>query len=65
MELTEAERPIVRRAVVAYLEAKRPHKGQFSGPTADDILEELSPTPIRWAALAALVIARAEGPPGR
>jgi hypothetical protein len=65
MELTEAERPIVRRAVAAYLEAKRPHKGQFTGPTADDILEELSPTPVRWAELAALVIARAEGSVGR
>ncbi len=61
MELTRAERPVVRRAVAAYLEAKRPHKGQFIGPTADEILEELMPTPVRWAALAALVIATAEG----
>jgi hypothetical protein len=64
-ELTKAERPIVRRAVAAYLEAKSPHKGQFPGPTADDILEELSPTPVRWAALAAHVIAVAEGSASR
>jgi hypothetical protein len=60
MELTLKERPVVRRAVVAYLQAKEPHKGQFTGPTADQILEELSPTPVRWAELAALVIATAE-----
>ncbi|MGD8289916.1 MAG: hypothetical protein PVJ80_14140 [Gemmatimonadota bacterium] len=51
----------MRRAITAYLEAKKPHKGQFSGPTADEILEELTPTPVRWAELAALVIATAEG----
>ncbi|MGD8730140.1 MAG: hypothetical protein PVF90_10575 [Gemmatimonadota bacterium] len=61
MELTRDERPVVRRAITAYLEAKKPHKGQFSGPTADEILEELTPTPVRWAELAALVIATAEG----
>jgi hypothetical protein len=61
MELTRAERPVVRRAVAAYLEAKRPHKGQFTGPTADEVLEELTPTPVRWAELAAFVIATAEG----
>jgi hypothetical protein len=60
MELTLNERPVVRRAVAAYIEAKKPHKGQFTGPTADEILEELSPTPVRWAELAALVIATAE-----
>lgn len=65
MELTQTERPVVRRAVAAYLDAKKPHKGQFSGPTADEILEELSPTPVRWAALAAMVIATAEGTSGR
>jgi len=65
MQLTQTERPVVRRAVVAYLEAKKPHKGQFSGPTADEILEELTPSPVRWAELAALVIATAEGSPGR
>ena len=52
---------MVLRAITAYLEAKMPHKGQFVGPTADEILEELTPTPARWAELAALVIATAEG----
>jgi len=61
MELTRDERPVVRRAITAYLEAKRPHKGQFIGPTADQILEELMPTPVRWAELAAFVIGTAEG----
>lgn len=62
MELTHDERPVVHRAIVAYLEAKKPHKGPFPGPTADQILEELAPTPVRWAELAALVISTAEGP---
>ena len=61
MELTRAERPVVRRAVEAYLEAQKPHKGQFTGATADQILEELAPTPVRWAELAAFVIATAQG----
>ncbi len=61
MELTPDERPVVRRAVNAYLKAKEPHKGQFVGPTADEILEELTPTPVRWAELASLVIATADG----
>jgi hypothetical protein len=61
VELTKDERPVFRRAVAAYKDAKRPHKGQFDGPTADEILEELSPTPVRWAQLAAFVIATAEG----
>jgi len=60
MQLTPDERPVVRRAITAYLKAKAPHKGQFVGPTADEILEELMPTPVRWAELAALVIATAE-----
>ena len=60
MNLTLKESPVVRRAVEAYLQAKKPHRGQFTGPTADEILEELSPTPVRWAELAALVIAKAE-----
>lgn len=60
MKLTLKESPVVQRAVEAYLEAKRPHRGQFTGPTADEILEELAPTPVRWAELAALVIAKAE-----
>ena len=62
-----------RRAVAAYLEAKKPHVGKFAGPTADEILEELLPTPVRWAKLAALVIEVADSvpassapePPGR
>lgn len=61
MELTREERPFVRRAIIAYLNAKKPSRGRFTGPTADEILEELSPTPVRWAELAALVIATAEG----
>jgi hypothetical protein len=65
MELTKDERPVVRRAVAAYLKAKEPHKGQFPGPTADEILDELEPTPVRWAALAAVVIATAERTFGR
>jgi hypothetical protein len=65
MDLSKDERGVVRRAVAAYLEAKRPHRGQFIGPTADEILEELSPTPVRWAALAAHVIAKAEDPAQR
>lgn len=60
MQLSADERPVVRRAIDAYLRAKRPYKGQFVGPTADEILEELTPTPVRWAELAALVIATAE-----
>lgn len=63
VKLTQAERPVFRRAVAAYLEAKKPHKGKFAGPTADEILEELTPTPVRWARLAALVIEVADGPP--
>jgi len=67
MLLTPDERPVVRRAIAAYLKAKSPHKGQFVGPTADEILEELAPTAVRWAELASLVIAMAEGSgePGR
>jgi hypothetical protein len=61
MFLTPAEQPVVRRAVAAYREAKKGHKGQFKGLTADQILEELTPSPVRWAALAAFVIASAEG----
>ena len=65
MDITAAERPVVRRAVEAYREAKKGHKGQFTGRTADQILEELSPSPVRWTELAALVIATAEGPTRR
>lgn len=62
MDMTTAEQPVVRRAVAAYHEAKKGHTGQFRGRTADQILEELSPSPVRWAELAAFVIATAEGP---
>ncbi len=52
---------MVRRAVAAY-EAKKRYKGLFRSTTADEILEELKPSPLRWLALAAFVIERAEGP---
>jgi hypothetical protein len=60
MELTTGEQAIVRRAVAAY-EAKKWYKGPFRGLTADEILEELKPSPVRWAELAAFVIETAEG----
>lgn len=59
MKLTLDEEPIVRRAVAAY-EAKKSCKGPFKGMTADEILEELKPSPIRWAQLASFVIQTAE-----
>jgi len=60
--LTPSEEPVVRRAVEAYRRAKRKdRKGQFTGMTADQILEELVPTPVRWAELASFVIDRGEG----
>ena len=65
MDLTPDEKPVVRRAVAAYHEMKKEHKGAFGGTTADEILEELKPSPVRWNALAALVIERAEGPTRR
>ncbi len=52
---------MVRRAVTAYHDMKKKHKGAFGGTTADEILEELKPSPLRWAALAAFVIETAEG----
>lgn len=61
MDLTANERSVVRRAVAAYHEVKKKHKGPFTGPTPDQILEELNPSPGRWTALAAFVIATAEG----
>lgn len=64
MDLTLDEQPIVRRAVAAY-EAKKSYKGPFRGMTADEILEELKPSPVRWAELAAFVIQTAEGPTRR
>jgi hypothetical protein len=61
MDLTLEEQPVVRRAVAAY-EAKKSHKGPFRGMTADEILEELKPSPVRWAQLAAFVVETVEGP---
>jgi len=62
MTLTHAESLVVRRAVAAYRAMRnKTTKGAFQGRTADEILEELHPTPSRWFALAALVIARANG----
>ena len=65
MDLTPDEQPVVRRAVAAYHEMKEGHKGPFTGTTADEILEELKPSPVRWTELAAFVIQRAEGPTRR
>lgn len=62
MELSSVERPVVRRAVEAYRQSKKGQKGPFRGTTADQILEELKPSPARWTELAALVIETAEGP---
>ena len=56
MDLTPAEQPVVRRAVAAYHEAKQGHKGPYKGATADEILEELNPSPVRWAELASCVV---------
>jgi hypothetical protein len=64
MELTPAERPVVLRAVAAYRAAKTKHVGQFRGITADRILEELAPSPVRWNQLASFVIATVEDPTG-
>ena len=60
MDLTSDEQPVVRLAVAAY-EAKKGYEGPFRGITADDVLEELKPSPVRWTELAAFVIATAEG----
>ena len=65
MEITPDEEPVVRRAVAAYREAKKGQKGPFRNRTADEILEELSPSPVRWTELAAFVIETAEGPSRR
>ncbi len=62
MDLTPDEQPVVRRAVAAYHEMKKGHKGMFQGTTADEVLEELKPSPPRWSELAAFVIEAAEGP---
>ena len=62
MDLTPDEQPVFNRAVVAYLDAKIDHQGQYRGQTADQILDELNPSPVRWAELADFVIATADGP---
>ena len=64
MDLTPKEQPVVRRAVGAY-KAKMEYEGPFKGTTADEILEELEPSPARWTELAAYVIGIAEGPARR
>ena len=62
MDLTPDEQPVVRRAVAAYNAMKKKgHVGQFTGTTADEVLEELKPSPERWTELAAFVIETAEG----
>jgi len=62
MELTATEEKVVRRAVEAYRQVRnRVTKGAFQGRTADQILDELHPTPERWAELASVVIGRGEG----
>ena len=65
MDLTPDEQPVLRRAVAAYDEAKKKHKGPFTGTTASQILDELKPSPARWTELAAFVIETAEGPKRR
>jgi hypothetical protein len=65
MYLTTDEGIVVSRAVTAYRDAKKGQKGQFRGLTADQILEELRPGPVRWTNLAAFVIETADGPKGR
>ena len=61
MDLTPEEQPVVRRAVAAY-KAKKAYEGPFKGTSADEVLEELKPSPVRWTVLAAYVIYVAEGP---
>lgn len=64
MHLTSDEQRVVRRAVAAYRQVKRKeHGGQYQGPTADEILEELKLSPVRWTQLAAIVIETAESRP--
>ncbi len=65
MDLTPEEQPVVHRAVAAYHEMKKRHKGPFTGTTANEILEELKPSLVRWTALAEFVIERAKGPTRR
>lgn len=64
MILTQEEERAVGRAVLAYrATADKKTKGVFRGVTADQILEELHPTPTRWVALASLVVSLAQGEP--
>ena len=65
MNLRPEEQAVVRRAVAAYHEMKKRHKGPFIGTTANQILEELKPSLVRWTELAAFVIERAKGPTPR
>ncbi len=65
MDLTPEEQPVVRRAVAAYHEMKKRHKGPFKGTSANQILEELEPSLVRWTELAEFVIERAKGPARR
>ena len=65
MDLRPEEQPVVRRAVAAYHEMKKRHKGPFMGTTANEILEELKPSLVRWTELAEFVIERAKGPTRR
>ena len=44
---------------------RKRYKGPFRGTTADEILEELKPSPVRWTKLAAFVIEKAKGPTRR
>jgi hypothetical protein len=64
MNLTPAEQPVVLRAVAAY-RAKKGYDGPFKGITADEILDELELSPVRWTELAAFVIETAEEGPTR
>ncbi len=64
MDLTPEEQSVVRRAVAAYQE-KKEHKGAFTGTNANEILEELKPSPVRWLELAEFVIERAKSPTRR
>ncbi len=62
MDLTPEEQPVVRRAVAAYHKMKKRHKGPFRGTTANEILEELKPSLVRWTELAAFLIERGKDP---
>ena len=64
MVLTQNEKAVVIRALKAYDAVRhKDTKGVFRGQTAVQILEELHPTPVRWAELASFVITQANGDP--